>query len=175
MKKTSKKQDAKPLITQPDTPKNPATLDVQKDIANPQHYPWDITSESVSEMTCANVFEFVPGKERGKFMDEVYRVLAVGGKALFSVRYWNTSSAIQDYQYEWPPLVEASFLYFNKGWRDAQGLKRDLVCDFDFTYGYNVEPDTAGKADEVRSHNIKHYTNVVQVLQVALVKREPTK
>ena len=163
------------LITPPVQPSNPIVLDVQKGVANPHKYPWPIKSGSVSEMTCANVFEFVPGRDRGKFMDEVYRVLSVGGKALFSVRYWNTSSAIQDYQYEWPPLVEASFLYFNKGWRDAQGLKRDLVCDFDFTYGYSVEPDTAGKADEVRSHNIKHYTNVVQVLQIALVKREPTK
>jgi hypothetical protein len=175
MKKAKQEVKKQELITPPVQPTTPLILDVKNDISNPQQYPWKIKSGSVAEMTCANVFEYVPGKDRGKFMDEVYRVLSVGGKVMFSVRYWNTSSAIQDYQYEWPPLVEASFLYFNKGWRDAQGLKRDLVCDFDFTYGYSVEPDTAGKADEVRSHNIKHYTNVVQVLQIALVKREPTK
>jgi len=160
-----KKKAAAPTLAKP------VILDVQKDIMNPLQFPWKVKSGSVSEMTCANVFEFVPGSDRGKFMDEVYRVLTDTGKVLFSVRYWNTSIAIQDYQYQWPPLVEASFLYFNKGWREANGLKRDLKCDFDFTYGYNVEPETAGKSDEVRSHNIKHYSNVVQVLQVALTKR----
>jgi hypothetical protein len=150
---------------------SPVVIDIQKDIKEPQKYPWPPKDSSVSEMTCANVFEFVPGKDRGRFMDECYRVLVDGGKATFSVRYWNTQSAVQDYMYEWPPLTEQSFLFFNKGWRAANGLKRPLTCDFDFTYGYSVEPDTASRNDETRAFNIARYNNVVQVLQVCLIKR----
>jgi Methyltransferase domain len=147
-------------------------VDVKADVKHPQQYPWPYKDNSVMEMTCSNVFEFVPGKDRGRFMDEVYRVLAPEGKALFSTRYWSTGGAVQDYRYEWPPLVEASFLYFNKGWREANQLDLGLKCDFDFTYGYNVESNTASRSDETRSFNIKHYTNVVDVLQVMLTKRK---
>jgi Methyltransferase domain len=149
----------------------PKAIDVKKDVADPQSYPWPLKDGSVSELTCIDVFEFVPGNERGKFMDEIYRVLVPGGKASFTVRYWNTAVAIQDYAYTWPPLCEQSFLYFNKGWREANGLKRSIKCDFDFTYGYTVEPNTAARSDETRSFSLKFYTNVVQALQILLVKR----
>jgi hypothetical protein len=104
-------------------------------------------------------------------MDEVFRVLEPAGKATFIVRYWNTAAAMQDYRYEWPPLTEQSFLYFNKGWRNANGLKLGLACDFDFTYGYSVDTDTANRSDETRAFNIRNYNNVVNALQVSLVKK----
>lgn len=132
-----------------------------------------IKSNSVDDVVCSDVFEYIPGKMRGVFMDELYRVMKVGAKALFSSRYWNTAGAIQDYLYEAPPVSEQSFLYFNKGWRLANKLKRPLVCDFDYTYGYIIEPDTANRSEEVRSYNLKHYSNVVQVLQILLTKRDP--
>jgi hypothetical protein len=156
-----KKKEVKPLV-----------IDVKKDVANPQSYPWPYKDNSVSELTCADVLEFVPGKNRPRFMDEIYRILVPDGKAAFVVRYWNTQSAVQDYMYEWPPLTEQSFLYFNKGWREANGLKRSLACDFDFTYGYSVDPDTASRNDETRAFNVKNYCNAVSALQLVLTKRE---
>jgi hypothetical protein len=151
--------------------KQPVVIDIKNDISNPTKYPWPYKDGSVSELTCANVFEFIPGPERPKFMDEVYRVLEDGGKANFLVRYWNNASAYQDYAYEWPPLCEQSFLYFNAGWRKTNGLDRPMKCNFDFVYGYDVEPDTANRHDEVRSHNIKYFNNVVQILRLQLTKR----
>lgn len=153
----------------------PLKVNVSLDIKGPQKLPWPYKDESISELVVCDVFEYVPGKDRGKFMDEVYRVLIPEGKANFMLAYWNTARAIQDYRYEWPPLCEQSFLYFNKGWRDTNKLKLDMICDFDFTYGYNVDPDTSSRSDEVRSFNLKNYTNVVQVLQIMLTKRSATK
>jgi hypothetical protein len=163
------KKSKKSTLTEVEQPK--PVLDIGKDIKDYHKYPWPKANESVYELVCNDVLEFVPGKQRDKFMDEVYRILVTGGKAVFNVRYWNTDSAIQDYMYEWPPLCEKSFLYFNKGWREANNLKRDIKCDFDFTYGYSVEPNTAARSEEVRSFNIKHYNNTVLVLQVVLIKR----
>jgi hypothetical protein len=151
--------------------KKSVVLDIQKDIPDPQRLPWPVKTGSVSEIICTNVFEFIPGKARGKFMDECYRVLAPEGKATFAIRYWNSAPAIQDYRYEWPPIAEQSFLYFNKNWREANSLKLGLACDFDFTYGYSVDPDTANRNDETRSFAIKNYSNCVNFLQVVLTKR----
>src|SRR5882724_9714650 len=94
--------------------KEPVKVDVLADISHPQEFPWSYADDSIDELMCAGVFEYVPGKLRGKFMDEVYRVLVPNGKATFTVPYWNTARGMWDFRYEWPPLCEQSFLYFNK-------------------------------------------------------------
>ena len=113
-------------------------LDVLADVKNARDFPWPYVDESVKELTCVGVFEFIPGKMRGKFMDEVYRILTPDGKATFAVVYWNSARSIQDFRVEWPPLCEQSFLYFNKEWRKVNNIEVDLICDFDFQYGYAV-------------------------------------
>ena len=68
-------------------------------------------------------------------------------------------------------VCEQSFLYFNKGWREVNKLELGIECDFDFTYGYSVEPDTSTRNEETKSYNSKYFNNVVQGLQVLLTKR----
>lgn len=161
--------------TPTDTQSKIVKLDVRTDIKNPSNLPWKYKNESIDELMCAGVLEFIPGKLRGKIMDEIYRVLKPTGKAAITVAYWNSAMGIQDYRYEWPPIAEQSFLYFNKGWRDANKLELDLKCDFDFTYGYTAEAETAARNEESRSFNIKHYTNCVNALHVMLTKHLPDK
>lgn len=146
-------------------------VDILTEVKNPRDFPWPYEDESVKEISCVGVLEFVPGKLRGQFMDEIYRILVVEGKATFSVPYWNTAMGVQDFRYEWPPICEQSFLYFNKGWREQNKVETDLKCDFDFTYGYSPDPETAARNEESRSFYIKHYTNCIQVLQLILTKR----
>jgi hypothetical protein len=146
-------------------------IDVKKDIKDPQKFPWPLKDASVTEMTCAGVFEYLPAKLRGKFMDEVYRVLVPQGRAAFITRFWNSGDAYQDYLYEWPPISEKSYLYFNKGWREANNCNdRGLKCNFGFSYGHSVEAETASRGEDARKFYIKHYADVVQALQVFLVK-----
>jgi hypothetical protein len=130
---------------------------------------------SVKEVAIVNRMEFIPGAKRGEFMDEVFRILVPGGIASVITPYWSTTRAIQDCLYEWPPLCESSFLYFNKEWRERNVGKRPIKCDFDFTYGYGVEPDIANRNDETRSFALKNYTNAVQTLQVTLTSRKKAK
>lgn len=146
-------------------------IDILTDIKKPQKFPWPYEEESVKELVCNGVLEFIPGKLRGKFMDEIYRILVTGGKAAFAVPYWNSSMALHDYRYEWPTLTEQSFLMFNKGWREANKKDVDILCDFDFTYGYTAEPSTAARNEESRSFFIKHYSNTVEALHLILTKR----
>ena len=128
---------------------------------------------SVDEITVEHIFHLVPGPMRGAFMDECFRILKVGGKLTISVPYYSHMRAVQDFMHAWPPVCEASFLYFNKGWREANKIDYDLHCDFDFGYGYSAEQETASKNDETRNFYIKHYVNAVTDLIATLTKRDP--
>src|SRR5262245_49044872 len=76
-------------------------------------FPWPFGDESVDEIYCAHFLEHVPGKQRGIFMDEVYRILKPGARATFVAPAYNHQRAVQDYTHEWPPICPNSFWYFN--------------------------------------------------------------
>jgi len=132
---------------------------------------WEWDDGSVESVTCTGVLEYIAGIERGRFMDELYRILVPEGTATIRVLYWNTSMAYHDYRLQWPPLAEQSFLMFNKDWREKNDKQVDLKCDFDFTYGFTYDVDTAQRNVETQAFNIKHYTNSANALQVTLTKR----
>lgn len=143
-------------------------------------FPWPWQDSSVEETWCSHFFEHIPGTQRIKFMDELWRILVTplpgkpetGGKCTIIVPYWSSPRSVQDPSHQWPPVVENSFLYFNKGWRDANKLNHYLgKCDFDFTYGYLADQETAAKSQETQVFYIKHYLNAVNDLQVNLTKR----
>jgi len=148
----------------------------------------ELPSESVEEIICSFLFNRIPAGKRMEFMDEIYRVLVKGGRVLITVPYWSSMRAVQDYGHSWPPVVEQTFLYFNKAWRDAQKFNEAFAppylkewldsatnyegkCDFEFTFGYVFDNDTATRADDTRAHWVKHYVNSVTDLQVTLVKK----
>lgn len=138
--------------------------------------PWPWKANSIESVYSAHFLEHLTGPERITFMDELYRVLRVGGTALFITPYYANMRAVQDPTHAWPPLCEASYLYFNKGWREQNGLTHYLgSCDFDFSYGYSVTPATQGRAEEQRNHAIMYYWNAVSDLHVTLTKREGDK
>lgn len=139
-------------------------------------FPWPIKSESVEEAHCSHFFEHVPGLLRMPFMDECYRILTAGAKLTVICPYYASSRAVQDPTHAWPPITEATFLYFNKGWMKANALDHYPVnCDFDFTYGYAADPETAAKAEGAQQFWVKHYINAISDIHVTLTKRAPEK
>lgn len=147
-----------------DHPFKPAGFD-------PQVFPWPLKSATVEEVYSAHLFSHLTGADRLRFMDELYRVLVPGGKATVVVPYWNSSRAIQDPLTQWPPLCEQSFLYFNKSFRNANSVTLPVSCDFDFSYGYSLDADTAVRTDDTRPFWIKHYSNAVLDLYITLQKK----
>lgn len=135
-------------------------------------FPWPLEDESVDEIYCAHFFEHVPGAKRFAFMDEVYRVLKTGCRALFVCPFYNGSRAIQDPTHEWPPICEASFLYFDARWRKAQGLDHyDVKCDFETIHGHTFFPDLDLRAEDYKGFATRHYTNAVMDIHASMVKR----
>ncbi len=135
-------------------------------------FPWPWKSNSVEEIHSSHFFEHVPQIIRVRFMDEVYRVLIPGGKATFITPYWSSMRAVQDPTHQWPPICEASYLYFNKKWREDNKLTHYLgKCDFDFTFGYSADQEMASRDQNVQAFWVKHYINTAQDLQVVMTKR----
>lgn len=135
-------------------------------------FPWPWDSDTVEEVWCSHFFEHIPGPMRIPWMDELWRILVPKGKATIIVPYWSSPRAIQDPMHQWPPVAEQSFLYFNKAWKTMNKLNHYLgQADFDFTYGYYFDVETAQKNQETQSFFVKHYIQSVNDLQVNLVKR----
>jgi hypothetical protein len=134
--------------------------------------PWPFADQSVGEVYSNQFLEHLTGLERMPFMDELWRVMAVDAKATIVTPYWSSTRSIQDPTHAWPPVCEASYLYFNKKWREDNKLSHyPIKCDFDFGYGYNLHPDLTIKNGEYRDFAVKNYVNSVMDLQVVLTRR----
>ena len=138
--------------------------------------PWPFDTASVEEVACSHFFEHLTGAQRLLFMDELFRILPPGGKATVIVPYYSSMRAVQDPTHQWPPVCEASFLYFNKNWRTENALDHyPIQCDFDYGYNYLVNPNTPFqihlRPEEARNFGIGHYLNVVADLHVFLTRR----
>jgi hypothetical protein len=141
-------------------------------VHNLLEFPWPIESKSVSEARMIHFFEHVPNNLRFKFMDELWRILIPGASCLIISPYYSSMRAIQDPTHEWPPISETSFLYFNKQWRVDNKLDHyPVTCDFDFSYGYALDPIWNLRNLETRTFAVKQYINSVTDLQVILTKR----
>jgi hypothetical protein len=139
-------------------------------------FPWPIKDGEVEELHCSHVLEHIPGLERGKFMDEVYRVMAVGAKATFIVPAYNSSRAVQDFTHVFPPVCADSFWYFNKAWREVNKLTHGhyaLKCDFDHQVTGTIGGGWAQRAYDAQVFASTHYMNVTQDIHAALIKRAP--
>lgn len=134
--------------------------------------PWPWHDASVDEVWCSHFFEHLTGEQRMAFMEELWRVLKPDAQATLITPYWSSIRAVQDPTHQWPPVCEASYLYFNKPWRESNKLDHyPIRCDFDFNHAYAIDPTWAGKDQTVQRYAAHHYLNVANDLVVTLTKR----
>jgi SAM-dependent methyltransferase len=134
---------------------------------------WPLRDGSVKEFHCSHFFEHIPGLQRPTFMDNAYRALQPGGKMVIITPYWSSKRAVQDFTHAWPPVCEDSFLYFNKEWRKTNKLEHglyDMKCDFDFGYGFGLNPEITVRNQEYQQHYLKFNLNSVSDVYVTLTK-----
>ena len=145
-----------------------------------QTYPWPFEDNSVDEVYCSHYMEHIPHDIKNpndnrdgfiQFMDELYRILKVGGKVNITVPYYTSMRAFQDPTHQ-RFMCEASFYYVNKQWRELNKLLHyNMNCDFDANFSYYVTNELTLKSDELRNNAFKHYWNAVDDLMVELIKR----
>ena len=131
-----------------------------------------IDDDSVDAIYCSHFLEHLTGSDRVKFMEECWRVLKEESQLTVITPHWSSMRSIQDPTHEWPPICESSFLYFNKGWMDDNKLSHyNIKCNFDFGYGYSLDPDIAVRNQDFQQFSIKHYNNAVMDIFVTLTKK----
>jgi hypothetical protein len=141
-------------------------------------FPWPIADE----VHMSHFFEHVPARTRPKFIEEIFRILKEpvrdgeqlvkeGGKATFITPMYDRM--FQDFTHEWPPIIPGSYLYFNKIWREQNKLTHgeyDIKCNFDFVYGYSLNPTIQARNTEYQQFALQHYNNAASDLHVTLTK-----
>ncbi len=134
-----------------------------------EKFPWPFPDNSVDEIVCNHYIEHT--KDLIAFMNELYRIMAPGATAIIRAPYYNSMRAWQDPTHT-RAISEATFLYYNKGWREANKLDHyPITCDFDYSYGYDFTPDWAMRSEESKAFAVRHYTNVVMDIQAVLLKK----
>jgi predicted SAM-dependent methyltransferase len=132
-------------------------------------YPWPIADDSVDEARCMHYVEHT--NDLIAFMNEVYRILKPQAQILIVAPYYSHMRAWQDPTHK-RAISEASFLYFNHDWMVANKLEHyGIKADFDFSYGYSLEPMWASRSEEARNFAIKHYINVIMDVNVIMTKK----
>jgi SAM-dependent methyltransferase len=138
--------------------------------------PWPFEDDSIDEARCSHFFEHLDGPERITFMNELYRVLKKGAGCLFTTPR-GFDRQVQDFSHKWPPVVEASYYYFNNDFYKMNKMEHyiplhGIKCDFEIRpMQCSVTPEFALKSEEHKLFAMRNYTNAAVDLIVLVVKR----
>lgn len=138
--------------------------------------PWPFEDESIDEARCSHFFEHLDGPERIAFMNELHRVLKKGAGCIFTTPR-GFDRQVQDFSHKWPPVVEASYYYFNLDFYVQNKMEHYLTlhgvkCNFDVRpMQISVTPEFALKSEEHKMFALRNYTNAAVDLVVLMVKR----
>lgn len=108
--------------------------DIVHDLRKP--FPW--ADATVAEVWCNQVVEHLEPDERVQFVNELYRVMAVGARATIIVPDWKSRRSIQDQTHKFPPLCDRSFSYVSASARREMKVDHygGWTCDFDYQWRY---------------------------------------
>lgn len=132
---------------------------------------WPFETGSVNQLRSEHVLEYLTGPERIAFMEECGRVLRVGGSLLLTFFYATSRQASSDPMFQWPPLTEFSFDYFNRSWRELNKCDYPITCDFDFTYKCDLDTSLLARNNEFQHFTTKHYNQSVIKMHGLMTKR----
>lgn len=153
--------------------------------------PWPWEDSSVGEAHCSHFIEHLAGEERVFFFNELYRVLAPGGKATIVTPHWASCRAYGDYTHKWPPVSDFFWYYLSRKWRlgvegsdkpeeaanaphtDAKFVKGGYDCDFEATWGFSFSEELAKRSQDHIQFALANYRDAAQDTVCTLVSRKP--
>lgn len=133
-----------------------------------EKYPWEpFKDNSIEEIHVSHYAEHT--LDLMKFMDEIWRIAAPEAKVTIIGPYYTSIRAWQDPTHT-RVLSEATWLYYNKQWREINKLdhypiKSDFAVDKILTF---FNPPWDKKTEEARQFAQQHYWNVVSDILVEL-------
>ncbi len=149
-------------------------VDVVLDIGTAK-WPWK--NNSVDEVYAAHFLEHLTQQQRVHFMNELYRVMKPGAKALIITPHWASNRAYGDMTHAWPPVAEMFYYYLKQEWRNTQAPHTDkkwnpkgFTCNFDAIWGYSYAPELGTRSQEYVQFALNNYKEAAQDLHATLTK-----
>lgn len=139
----------------------------------PEFEAWPWPDASVSEVHCSHFIEHLDAEERAHFVNELYRVLAPGGKATIIAPSWSSGRALGDPTHKWPPVAPMWFMYLQRKWREDQAPHTAAIysCDFAITWSLSYGPELAARNQEYVQFALQHFTDAAQDIVATFVKQ----
>lgn len=143
------------------------TVDMLLDL---EKFPWPWEDNSVETVVLIHTLEHIANIV--DFMNELYRVMAPGGKVAVVGPHAQSYGCWQDPTHE-RAINEKFFQYFSKKIRESEGMKVDhypIHTDFeiDGEILYRLEPEWKDKSDFDKAWAVKHLNNVIEQFSVTL-------
>ena len=134
---------------------------------------WPWKDNSVDEAHASHFVEHLTAQERIHFVNELYRVLKPESKFTMIVPHWNSCRAYGDLTHVWPPVSEFWFYYLKKEWRDINAPHNNFyTCNFEVTWGYNLEQSLTVRAAEQQQFAIQNYKEACQDIVATFIKKQ---
>ncbi len=139
---------------------------------------WPWPDCSVEEGHTSHFVEHLTAVERCHFVNELYRVLVLGGKCTVIVPHWASCRAYGDPTHQWPPVSEFWFYYLSKEWRKGNAPHTDAAvwsdgfsCDFEAVWGYVMHPLLVPRNQEYQQEAFQWKKEAIQDIQCTLTKK----
>lgn len=135
--------------------------------------PW--LDNSIEEIYCAHFLEHIDtcgfeGDALIRFLNEIYRILTPGGKAVFVCPYYTSIVAWQDPTHR-RAISEVTFQYFNQQYLRENNISHyPITADFSIEVEYEYLPHLASLDEPSLNHARKHFFNSVNVITATLRK-----
>ena len=133
--------------------------------------------DEVDEVFCSHFIEHLERRERVAFMNELYRVMKPGAKAMFIAPHWASNRAYGDMTHCWPPVCEMWLYYLSKNWRtdncphdDSRWNPEGYSCDFEASWGFSYHPALNGRNQEYIVNAQTFWKEACQDIQIQMTK-----
>jgi hypothetical protein len=140
--------------------------------------PWPWKDNSVTEVHMSHMLEHFTAMERVQVLNELFRILIVGGKASIITPHWASNRAYGDFTHQWPPVAEMMFYYISKEWRKTNAPHTDIewnpdgyTCDFEATWAYGMRQDLLSRSQDYQMYALSNYKEAASDLIATLTKR----
>lgn len=127
-----------------------------------------LDDKSVKFLSASYLYEIVDNPIN--FMNEVDRVLQVGGEFTIYSPYYSCAKAWQDPTCK-RGVSEASMAFLSKEWRELNDYKINFKGNFIIkNVSYNLTPEYIGKSQDAIQYALTHFINVAMDVVITLKK-----
>ena len=133
-------------------------------------FPWPWEDESVAAIECKDFLQIIPGDGRLAFLDECWRVLAMGKQLSIWAPAEAAGRAYMDPLWPWPPISETFFYFADRPWRETNGHADRAKCNFHWAPSFLPDGEIASRNEEFMREAIKFKRNSFHTLQVVMTK-----